>query len=262
MRIDQNDIMCTECLGSGAFGRVYEATWTDRVVACKIMKYPTRSRLFWREIDILKKLNHPNIVRYVGYVHNETEMMIIMERACGIPLTSYINDHDVSSRVRFKISLDIIRVLVHLHTHLILYRDLKPDNIIIDINTHDVKLVDFGNAIVIPRDKMVRGRVGTHGYMAPEVVMERHYTFPADVFSYGATLYAIWTEKEPSNIVKMRARVSSSWHIPNYIKEAILRCLTHIPTYRPRAEEVLDDLEEYSLADHDPPPRTCLCIVL
>jgi len=270
MRIDQNEIHHIECIGSGAFGRVYEARWKqDRVVACKVMKYPVHYTLFWREIDILKKFNHPNIVRYVGYVHHETCMMIVMERAPGVPLTSCINHYDMSSNVRFKISFDVLRVLVHLHTHLVLYRDLKPDNIIVDLNTHNIKIVDFGNAVVMKTpEKMVRGIVGTLGYMAPEVVMDKYYTFPVDVFSYGATLYGIWTESEPTKISRMRTKTSSSSHIPEYIKRTILMCLEHKPTDRPSATEILDDLERYSLMDHDehhPPSRECCafpCIIL
>ncbi|KAK4288747.1 hypothetical protein Pmani_038242, partial [Petrolisthes manimaculis] len=90
----------------------------------------------------------------------------------------------------------LIQDLCHLHTQGIVYRDCKPENILLDDHGH-VRISDLGLAVQIPEGEMVRGRVGTVGYMAPEVIDNEKYTFSPDWFSFGCLIYEMIEGQAP-----------------------------------------------------------------
>jgi serine/threonine protein kinase len=87
---------------------------------------------------------------------------------------------------------EILLALEYLHSKHVIYRDLKPDNLLLDANGHIV-LTDFGIATKVTAENKFRttGRSGTPGYMAPEVYSEKQYSFSVDIWSYGVTLYEL-----------------------------------------------------------------------
>ena len=86
--------------------------------------------------------------------------------------------------------------LDHLHSNGIVYRDCKPENILLDDNGH-VRISDLGLALEIPEGEVVRGRVGTVGYMAPEIIDNEKYTFSPDYFSLGCLVYEMIEGRAP-----------------------------------------------------------------
>ena len=86
--------------------------------------------------------------------------------------------------------------LDHLHSNGIVYRDCKPENILLDDHGH-VRISDLGLALEIPEGEVVRGRVGTVGYMAPEIIDNEKYTFSPDYFSLGCLVYEMIEGRAP-----------------------------------------------------------------
>ena len=115
-------------LGEGSFSKVYLAKWRETFVVAKVIKDDVDKNLILREIDIMTKLHHPNIVQFLGYI--DTPFIIIME---------YIPNGDISSHIKFlkkkekiKIMRDILQGLSYLHNRLpdsLIHRDIKLDNI-------------------------------------------------------------------------------------------------------------------------------------
>nr|CAD7432303.1 unnamed protein product [Timema monikensis] len=95
--------------------------------------------------------------------------------------------------------------LEHLHTQGIVYRDCKPENILLDDHGH-VRISDLGLAVEIPEGEMVRGRVGTVGYMAPEVIDNEKYTFSPDWFSFGCLIYEMIEGQAPFRARKEKVK--------------------------------------------------------
>lgn len=95
--------------------------------------------------------------------------------------------------------------LEHLHLQGIVYRDCKPENILLDDHGH-VRISDLGLAVEITEGDMVRGRVGTVGYMAPEVIDNEKYTFSPDWFSFGCLLYEMIEGQAPFRARKEKVK--------------------------------------------------------
>ncbi|KAJ8985987.1 hypothetical protein NQ317_013871 [Molorchus minor] len=107
-------------------------------------------------------------------------------------------------RARFY-AAEVVCGLDHLHQQGIVYRDCKPENILLDDAGH-VRISDLGLAVDIPEGESVRGRVGTVGYMAPEVIDNERYTFSPDWFSFGCLLYEMIEGQAPFRARKEKVK--------------------------------------------------------
>ncbi|PSN40051.1 hypothetical protein C0J52_20197 [Blattella germanica] len=101
--------------------------------------------------------------------------------------------------------MQVLCGLEHLHVQGIVYRDCKPENILLDDHGH-VRISDLGLAVEIPEGEMVRGRVGTVGYMAPEVIDNEKYTFSPDWFSFGCLIYEMIEGQAPFRARKEKVK--------------------------------------------------------
>lgn len=182
-------------LGEGSFGRVYKAKQVSdgHLVALKVIGKRGRSNKelkgFRRECEIQRYLCHPNIIQMLDSFETENEIVVITEFAHK-ELT------DVLSKVGFlpedqvqKIVWDLVSALFYLHSNRVLHRDLKPQNILLDIKNH-AKLCDFGFARNMSRGTHVLTSIkGTPLYMAPELIDEQPYDYTADLWSLGCIIY-------------------------------------------------------------------------
>lgn len=223
-------------LGSGEFGRIFESTYNGRKVVLKILKHAIHSSIFYNEIEIMRQLDHENIPQLIGYCKEESFMCLIIEKALGMDLLHYMKYYDLSVSNKIQISLQIIRTLEYIHSRGIIYRDLKPENIIIDYHKMTIKIIDFGLAIHADESDEI---AGTMGYIAPEVLEEKWYGFSADIFSYGMTLFVLWTERHPLKILHIPLYIK---FLPSSIRNVIRGCTQINPTKRlniPKIKELL-----------------------
>ncbi|KAF8920789.1 kinase-like domain-containing protein [Mucidula mucida] len=189
-----------EKLGEGTYGVVYKARdhKTNRVVAMKKIRLEGEDEgvpsTAIREISLLKELNSDYIVRLFEIFHVETKLYLIMEFV-DFDLKRYM---DSSNKKKTPITLEISKRflyqltagLLYCHSHRILHRDLKPQNLLID-KDNNLKLADFGlaRAFGIPM-RTYTHEVVTLWYRAPEVLLgSRHYSTAIDMWSVG-TIFA------------------------------------------------------------------------
>uniref|UniRef100_A0A672G556 non-specific serine/threonine protein kinase n=2 Tax=Salarias fasciatus TaxID=181472 RepID=A0A672G556_SALFA len=138
-----------QLVGEGSFGRVHKGRekYTGQVVALKFMPKVNRSekelQSLKREIEIMRGLQHPNIVQLFDSFETETEVVVVTEYAEG-QLFQILEDDGSFPEFRVReIACQLVSALYYLHSHRILHRDMKPQNILLG-KTGTVKLCDFG----------------------------------------------------------------------------------------------------------------------
>lgn len=187
---------CSSCqprydnlINQGSFGDIYHTEHDNMCV--KLTMWDESSGECNRKI--IRKLNHPNLMRIFGYNKNNGNLFsqILIENLKGMPtLKEYISKNRIeklSNQVLFKIIIQIVDALVYLHQNDITHRDIKLENILIDGKTHHIKIIDFGLAYYgLP----CKGIVGTSGYFAPEMIYSsENYDHSCDMWSLGCCIY-------------------------------------------------------------------------
>jgi hypothetical protein len=215
-------------LGSGGFSVVYQATELaqgekPKEVAIKefILTIPGSSASIDRriagvmsEVELLKTLDHPAIVKFLDCFAQTGRMYVVLEAIEGPTFRQYAMGRLASTKELIDISLQCCEILRYLHVreHPIFHRDLAPDNFI--LSGHGVKLIDFNIAIVGARFDSTLV-VGKHCYMAPEQFAGTTNQ-SSDLYQLGATLYYLATGCDPepltvSKIHERRGNISSEF---------------------------------------------------
>ena len=200
----------TKMIGSGSFGSVYEAKNTifQNIVAMKVIKKDPNNELdeqeIRNEIDILKKLSHPNIVKIYEFYISKSHYYIVTEFCKEGELFSYIKTK-YNERQLAVLFYQVFSGLCYLHDNKILHRDIKLENIMIsrkekDIETGEelfwVKIIDFGTAKIFEKNKKEKDVVGSSYYIAPEV-LKQNYNEKCDTWSVGVILYMMLVGRAP-----------------------------------------------------------------
>lgn len=250
-------------LGSGAMGTVYRATYTKtgQRVALKVMSpgvggSPTAQARFEREGEILKQLNHPNIVKLFGVGKSQRMRYYAMEYIQGEALDQVLQR---KGRLTWEevvaLGTQLCTALQHAHEHGIIHRDLKPSNIMI-LPDGTLKLTDFG----IAKDLDVTGltatnaTVGTASYMSPEQCRgERELTHKSDLYSMGIVFYELLTGKKPlqaESVMDMFMQHINGkferpsrvvYEIPVWLDTLVCQLLEKKPGQRPRDANAVAD---------------------
>ena len=188
-------------LGEGSYGKVFKAREmkTGRIIAVKkifIGDSQSKYKKTIKEINLLKNLDHPNIVKYYDYFQEEDYVYLMMEFLEGCTLKQYIQKNENISEDNARIIIkQLLTALSYLHyTCDICHRDVKPENIMFkeknDIN--HLKLLDFGLSLDSFESKNHLENCGTLVYMAPELLsLNFKYTKGVDVWSVGIILYML-----------------------------------------------------------------------
>ena len=189
-------------LGSGSFGSVYLARnkYTNEKVAMKQIKKSTVNLLsdgeITDEIEILKNLDHPDIVRIIESFNTKNSYILITEYCEGGELFDQVKNQlsETQIAVIFK---QILSGLAYLHSNNIVHRDLKLENILIHEiekskqtgeDLFNIKIIDFGTARIFDKSKNPQSIVGSSYYIAPEVLRQK-YNKECDLWSVGVILY-------------------------------------------------------------------------
>ena len=247
-----------EKLGEGAYGSVYKVQqkYTNYLRAVKaIKKKLVDSTEFYNELEVLKALDHPNIIKLFDCYQDKSYYYMVEEYCSGGDLFDYIQKEKFfTERKAGTIFNQLLSAVNHLHKKRIVHRDLKPENIVlIEAKNKDVfiKLIDFGTSITI-KGKNLTQELGTIYYIAPEVFMN-NYNEKADVWSCGIILYTMLCGHPPfcgnkEKIIKSKILHSKlvfpSKEFQKVSREAIdyiRSLLAYNPEKRPTAEEALNN---------------------
>src|SRR6201990_1766645 len=200
-------------LGSGGMGTVYEAARDDenfpQRVAVKLIRRgldsdPDILRRFHNERQILATLSHPNIARlFDGGTTEDGRPYFAMEYVEGSPVDAYCESAGLDTAARLRLFRTVCAAVSYAHRNLVVYRDLKPSNIVVTADG-TVKLLDFGIAkLLTPDDDPAATQTLTqHGamtpaYASPEQVKGLRITTASDVYSLGVVLYELLTGRRP-----------------------------------------------------------------
>ncbi len=197
-------------IASGGMGTVYLAQRADdqftQRVAIKIVKRGMDSeeilRRFRAERQTLAALSHPNIARLLdGGAMGTGQPYLVMEYVEGEPIDEYCDRHRLSIADRLRLFLTVCDAVRFAHQNLVVHRDLKPGNILVNADAAP-KLLDFGISKVIapsesPRETAPEERRLTPEYASPEQVAGRLVTTTSDVYSLGVILYELLTGHSP-----------------------------------------------------------------
>ena len=251
-------------LGQGSYGKVFQVKHKDSntIRACKqlAVKQIDNMDKFETEIDIMSKMDHPNIIKLYEVFKDKRFIYLVMEECTGGELFDRIieklqNGTIFTEREAAKIFKQIISAVSYCHKKGICHRDLKPENLLLANSTDDspLKIIDFGLSNNFKddntgKDKKMTSKVGTAYYVAPEV-LEGNYNEKCDVWSAGVILYILLCGDPPFNgpnddeiykkILGRKFLFSNKiWkHISNESKELIKEMLSDY-NIRPSAEDV------------------------
>ena len=247
-----------EKLGEGAYGSVYKVQQkaTNYLRAVKaIKKKLVDSSEFYNEIEVLKALDHPNIIKLFDCYQDKSYYYMVEEYCSGGDLFDYIQKEKYFTEKKAGIIFNqILSAVNHLHKKKIVHRDLKPENIVL-MESKDkdifIKLIDFGTAITI-KGKNLTQELGTIYYIAPEVFMN-NYNEKADIWSCGIILYTMLCGHPPfcgnkENIIKSKILHSKLTFpskefktVSSDAKDYIKSLLSYDPIKRPSAEDALNN---------------------
>ncbi|NXG03165.1 STK36 kinase, partial [Sakesphorus luctuosus] len=192
-----------EMIGEGSFGRVYKGRrkHSAQVVALKFIPKVGRSekelKNLQREIEIMRGLHHPNIIQMLDSFETDKEVVVVTDYAEGELFQILEDDGNLPEDQVQTIAAQLVSALYYLHSHRILHRDMKPQNILLG-KGGVVKLCDFGFARAMSIHTMVLTSIkGTPLYMSPELVEERPYDHTADLWSVGCILYELFVGTPP-----------------------------------------------------------------
>ena len=250
-------------IGKGAYATVKLVTnkITQEKYAMKIyerenLNSNSKKNCVYKEIQILKKLKHKNIVKIIEVISTEKQILIVQELIEGISLREYFNNEIRNQkgisihkenifRIIFK---QIFEAMNYVHKQGMAHRDIKLENILIKKN-YEIKIIDFGFGMYNPENKLQKFFCGTPNYMPPEIAEKKPYVGQlADMWSLGILLYKIFCadfpfkgkdEKELYKSIK-RGKFTMANYTPDYARKIICSLIVLNPNERLTCEDVLN----------------------
>lgn len=201
-----------ELIGKGGMGEVYRVTRSDgnyeQSAALKLMRAEDvkGAVYFAKERQRLAKLEHKGVARVIdGGSYDKQRPYMVMEYVVGNTITAYAAEHQLGQAARLRLFLQLCEAVSHAHGRLILHRDIKSQNVLVD-NSGQVRLIDFGIAAQIDGESM-QGAL-TLVTASPEQLLGQPETVASDVFSMGVLLHELLTGDLPQREVSgaMRAQ--------------------------------------------------------
>ena len=194
-------------LGKGSFATVKKAKnrATGERFAVKVLskkKMSDEDKLgMMMEIDILKQIDHPNIVRLIDVFEDERHLCLVMELMMGGELFDKILEEEVFSEAEAReATKGIIDAIQYCHNKGIAHRDIKPENLLLQSKEgglSTLKIADFGLAKMLEGNALASTTCGTPGYVAPEVLEQKPYGKECDYWSIGVVTFILLSGSPP-----------------------------------------------------------------
>ncbi len=201
------------------------------------------------EGELLRSLDHPNIVKCYDYGRGKRYWLVIELLDIMLPLAPF-NRSKGNNHELITVFHDIAVALSYLHSKGYIHGDIASDNIMLKGKT--AKLIDFGLTIPAGIIKNLKGRMGTPSYMAPEMIRKREFSFSNDIFSFGVLMYETITGHKPFrgktkeermtrvlNVNPSRSELEAS--CSKELAELIMKCLSKDITQRPQSMQEVNN---------------------
>ena len=253
-------------LGKGGFAKVYafQSLNSGREYACKVIpkasliKESARRKLM-NEIDIHRSIAHERVVRFERFFEDKSNVYLVLELCQGQSMLELVKRRGALSEVETQFYIwHLLSAIQHLHSNLIIHRDLKLGNLFLD-HHGDVKVGDFGLATRLEHvDERKRTVCGTPNYIAPEILDNSHgHSFEVDVWAIGVIMYTLLYGQPPFETESVKTtykRIKDnhySFPLPSHktykpvspaAKSLIRRILCTEPSRRPTVREMREDL--------------------
>ncbi|KAK1944670.1 Serine/threonine-protein kinase STY17 [Phytophthora citrophthora] len=259
-KLDLNEVRLEKAVGSGRSGSTYSAWWRGTHVAAKVVDSSTNTQAvgeellneFHREVAVVSKLRHPNIVLFLGAAINPPRYCLVFEFMENGTLTDLIRARRGPIDF-FRLAAEMAMGMNYLHLCSIMHRDLKSGNVLIDSHG-TAKISDFGLSCVleIGSSSDLTAETGTYRWMAPEVIRHEPYSNKADVYSFGIVLWELLARDQPFRgltpiqaafaVARQQMRPALPRQTPQKIGELIEHCWHHDPSRRPDFGAILEAL--------------------
>ncbi|TYH55635.1 hypothetical protein ES332_D09G248200v1 [Gossypium tomentosum] len=246
-------------LGCGAFAKVYHARDVDSGQSVAIKAVSKKKVLkggfmahVKREIAIMRRLRHPNIVKLIEVLATKTKVYFVMEFAKGGELFTRISRGRFSEDLSRRYFQQLISAVRFCHSRGVFHRDLKPENLLLDENWN-LKITDFGLSAVtdqIRPDGLLHTLCGTPAYVAPEILAKKGYDgAKVDVWSCGIVLYVLHAGylpfNDPNLMVMYRRIYKGEFRFPKWtspdLRRFLIRLLDTNPETRITVDEIITD---------------------
>ncbi|OQR93500.1 5'-AMP-activated protein kinase catalytic subunit [Achlya hypogyna] len=255
------DFVLGKTIGRGTFGKVKAGMHlpTGEKVAikilekCRILEVADAERVA-REIKILKRNYHTNVIQLYQVIDTAQSIYLIMEFIDGGEMFEHIvKNHRIREKDAVRMFLQIVDGLDYLHRNEVTHRDLKPENLL--LQTHPsgiiVKIVDFGLSNTHDDNRLLRTACGSPCYAAPEMIEGKMYVGPkADIWSLGVILFAMvcgFLPFEDNNTSVLYKKIlSGQYKTPNYISSLVQDLIRKILETDPVKRFSLDDIRDHA----------------
>ncbi|KAF3657940.1 CBL-interacting serine/threonine-protein kinase 19 [Capsicum annuum] len=243
-------------LGCGAFAKVYHAReiQNGQSVAVKVINKKrivntTLMTNIKREISIMRRLYHPNIVKLFEVLATKTKIYFIMEFVKGGELFGKISKGRFSEDLSRKYFQQLISVVRYCHSRGVYHRDLKPENLLVDENG-DLKVSDFGLSALteqVQQDGLLHTLCGTPAYVAPEILTKKGYDGEkVDIWSCGIILFVLNAGylpfNDPNLMVMYKKIYKGEFRCPKWISSDLKRFLSCLLDTNPMTRVTIDEI--------------------
>eukprot|EP00055_Hartaetosiga_balthica_P017601 m.119454 g.119454 ORF g.119454 m.119454 type:complete len:876 (-) comp9357_c1_seq5:196-2823(-) len=243
-------------LGEGAFGAVHLGIHlpTEEEVALKFIDKTKITndycqKILKREVDIIKQLEHPNIILVLEVIDKDDFMVIVTEKAKIDFLSILVDDGVLSEDETRRYIAQLSLAVQHMHSLNIAHRDLKIENLMRD-DYGQLKVIDFGLSNQLNEsDDLFQTTCGSLAYSAPELLGQKPYGMSVDVWGIGICLYVMLTASLPfkaSNLTELHANIlDGNYTIPNHFSLPLKDLLHRVFEFKPKKRISLDELLQH-----------------
>jgi serine/threonine protein kinase len=264
-----------ETIGRGISAEVLKGKFRGTEVAIKkhysTADHPINLAEFKSEVNILKKLRHPNIILFMGACTQPQAGLFVVTELMHTNLFDLLHnsDEDLTPKQLVSIAAETAKGMNYLHLSKppIVHLDLKSPNILLDDNFH-VRICDFGLAMHKPahhqnnnnndnnnnNNNNNNGLLGTMNYASPEIISGKSYSSAADVYSFGVILWELFSRKIPfhnmnpteiaTNVVNQKDCLPMASNLHPELQQLIKRCTAYDPSHRPSFTQLSSEIQE------------------